>query len=514
MDDQHKATLEGCPDRLAEAKRQARECFESLLEDCGSTKETQFFQFERSLMARVMRLGCLLIQVFLAWRHQQLDLRPFLEDGTYEVNNGYAERTLQTAFGEVRYGRQYLVPKRGGAGFHPLDVVLGLTRDKFSPWVVSFVTRLSTRMSFQSAKLVCSYALSWAPSTESMEHLVLGLGRHAAPYMVAAPAPEDEGEVLIIEVDGKCTPTATEAELDKRRGPRCKCPKGCSCGCQRHRGKQHRKQRGPKKRRKKGDKSKNGREVSLVVMYTLKKGPDGQLHGPINKQVWGTYAGRQAAAQWARAQATKRGFPAGTTKTVQILMDGASSLKQQLAKLFPDAIFSLDVRHAEEKLWEAGRLFYAEGSEELANYVEDLRELLYQGKAAEVVAHLRERWKKTPTRGPGNKKRRLTLNRIINYFDARLEMMQYGTWREQDLVLATGQVEGAARYVVGLRMDSGGMRWIPERAEALLHLRCIELNDDWDTFILWAYEKYKTQLEHRLPTQIRSNDPLTLATAS
>ena len=31
------------------------------------------------------------------------------------------------------------------------------------------------------------------------------------------------------------------------------------------------------------------------------------------------------------------------------------------------------------------------------------------------------------------------------------------------------------------------MRWIPERAEALLHLRCIELNGDWENFITWTY---------------------------
>ena len=39
-------------------------------------------------------------------------------------------------------------------------------------------------------------------------------------------------------------------------------------------------------------------------------------------------------------------------------------------------------------------------------------------------------------------------------------------------------VEGAARYVVGERLDNSGMRWIEERAEAVLLLRCIEVNGD------------------------------------
>src|SRR5439155_7284085 len=158
-----------------------------------------------------------------------------------------------------------------------------------------------------------------------------------------------DGEVLIIEVDGKCPPTATATELAKRRGQR-RHQKGCGCGCQRHRGRAKRQARGSKKRRKKGDKSKNGKEVMLVVMYTLKRGADGRLHGPINKKVWASFAGRQAAALWARAEATKRGFGPDTTKTVQLVMDGAKGLRHQLVPLFPGALVTLDVCRGVVKL--------------------------------------------------------------------------------------------------------------------------------------------------------------------
>ncbi len=69
-----------------------------------------------------------------------------------------------------------------------------------------------------------------------------------------------------------------------------------------------------------------------------------------NKQVWGTLAGRKAAALWARAAATKRGFEPGTTKTVPIVLDGAQGLKQNLEPLFAGAICTLDVCHVVEKL--------------------------------------------------------------------------------------------------------------------------------------------------------------------
>jgi hypothetical protein len=41
--------------------------------------------------------------------------------------------------------------------------------------------------------------------------------------------PEDDGEVLILEIDGKAAPTATEQELKRRRGPRSHHSRGCAC---------------------------------------------------------------------------------------------------------------------------------------------------------------------------------------------------------------------------------------------------------------------------------------------
>src|ERR1700675_1931534 len=116
---------------------------------------------------------------------------------------------------------------------------------------MQWVARLATRMSFKAAQMVCKAVLQWAPATETIEQVVLGMGREAAPFMRQLQAPAQDGEVLVIEVDGKCPPTATAAELAKRRGPRRpKHAKDCPCGCQRHRGKAKRQARGSKKRRK------------------------------------------------------------------------------------------------------------------------------------------------------------------------------------------------------------------------------------------------------------------------
>src|SRR5213079_3268426 len=92
--------------------------------------------------------------------------------------------------------------------------------------------------------------------------------------------------------------------------------------------------------------------------------------------------------------------------------------------------------------------------------------------------------------------------------------MPYDRWRQQDLVLASGVVEGAARYVIGERLDQSGMRWKVQRAEAVLQLRCIEVNGDWDAFFSWAQEQRFKELEKGQAVQIRSKKPTQLPETS
>ena len=502
------------PVTVETVRLQAKAIFEDLLQFCESS-DSCFAGFEKEVFVRIAVLGCCLFRLFLTARHWRLDLQPFLGNDKYRPGADYAERTLKTFYGEVTYGRQYLMSRGGGSGLFPLDVVLGLTRDRLSPWVRQWVARLATRMSFKASRMVCKAVLNWAPATETIEQVVLGMGREAAPFMKQLQAPSGDGEVLVIEVDGKCPPIATEAELAKRRGKRKRRhASDCACGCQRHRGRAKRQARGSKKRRKKGDKSKNGKEVSVVVMYTLKRGADGKLHGPLNKKLYATFAGRKAAALWARAEATKRGFGPETTKTVQIVLDGAKSLKARLAELFPKAIFTLDVCHVVEKLWRLGRHFHKEGSAELEAWVEKLKELLYAGRARTLVKRLRKMLRDTAKRGPGTKSRREALESVIGYLRPRMSMMRYGVWMAQDLVIASGQVEGAVRYLVGERFDCAGMRWTRAKAEALLHLRCIELNGDWQTFANWFERHIRKRLKKGERCKVLTDQPINLKVAA
>ena len=495
-------------------QRQTHQRLDEIIAFCLNDQgPASFLEFEAALLGLLRSLGCLLIQLFLRARHDRLDPAAWQARG-YRMADPAAARTLKTSCGPVAYVRAFLVPRRGGGpGVHPLDVALGLTRDAYSPLVIGWFCRLATRVSFQVASELGGMFLGAAPPASAIEEWVLGLARPAYVYLSDGPLPEDDGDVLVIEIDGKAAPTATDAGAGAAARPAGRATTAAA-QCQRHRGRAQRQRRGRKKRRKKGDKSKNGRSATLVVMYTLRRGEDGRLHGPINKKVFGTFGSRKSALEWARAQATRRGFPPGTAKTVQIVIDGETCLEQRLRRLFRGAILTLDIRHAQEKLWEVGRLFHREGSAELARWVEELVDLLYKGHVRALLRRLEQELRGVSPRGPGTKEKREVLKRVIGYLEARVKLMDYGRLRKEDLVIATGVVEGAARYVVGERLDNSGMRWIEERAEAVLLLRCIEVNGDWEAFMRWSQERRNQELERGQVVQIRSKTPTQLPEAA
>ena len=128
--------------------------------------------------------------------------------------------------------------------------------------------------------------------------------------------------------------------------------------------------------------------------------------GLINKKVWATFAGRKAAAAWARVEATRRGFGPSRNQDVQIVIDGAKGLEENLRKEFAGAIFTLDVRHVEERVWKAGRAFHREGSKELTAWVKERKDLLYNKKPQVLLTWLQgERERLQGERGSEGKRK-------------------------------------------------------------------------------------------------------------
>lgn len=463
-----------------------------------------FGHFEVALIPRLFALGRTLVQLFLALREErlltELSSRQRVR-GRWFTAQSRKRRRLGTFFGKLYFWRGYYSRDGGGTGFHPLDKDLGLTTDGFSLHVMSLGCRLATQMSYSAAAELMSLFVGGSPSHTTIEHMVLGLGTYAREYMEHAVSPlAGDGEVLVIQIDLKCAPTARESELRKRRGKRRPNPHPESA---RHRGRSKRRRSGPKKRRKKGDKSKNGRAATLVVMYTLKLSPEGLLLGPINKKQYASFAGKRYGFAWARSMANRRGFAPDNGKRIQFVSDGDPDFRIYLADYFGDyedhqLLKTLDLPHVMEYVWKAGRALHPEGSEKLSAWAQKQKSNLLLSRGDLVVRQLKKILADVPKTGPGNKSKRKHLKDAINYITNNLDRMDYRYLRDQDLELASGACEGAVNYVIGLRLDQGGMRWIIERAEMLLQLRCIELNGDWDDFITWLEQRLSKQISRSI----------------
>lgn len=472
------------PAKARKIKAKVRSHLEEMFSFLEKKNDTRSFdEVERGLIDLVFTLGRLLLVYFLARREEssRAQVRGWLRRGFRKRD--LERKYLSTYFGRVCFWRTY-VRRSGGVGLHPLDLALKLTRDGFSLLVMQISSRLSTLVSYEQVNGLFLQFLSWSPSKTTVEKSVLGFGRYTQEWFASAPAPEGDGEVLVTQIDSKAAPTATEEELEKRRGKRTTRDRPLS---PRHRGRQKRARRGPKKRKKKGDKSKNGKAATIVTQYTLKTSHDEDgnpvLLGPINKKVYASFAPKRHAFAVARREADKRGFTKESGKRHQIVTDGDEDLERLVKDFFPEASHTLDIMHVLEYVWEAGRFLYKEGSKELAAWVKKQERLLYKGKPVLVLQHIVDAKREL------GEKARARLDAIRMYLQKRLGMMNYDELRAEDLEVASGVVEGGVRHVIGKRFDNGSMRWIRERAEALLQLRCIEINGEWATFVAFVEQK-------------------------
>lgn len=485
--------------------------------------EMTFATFEVLLANQIFTLARTVIALFLAVGEARVTAglgERVVRDGRVFWRGRAQPRSLMTRFGIVRYWRLYMrsgdASEKRRHGFHPLDVSLGLLADRITPGLLALAVRLAARMSFAEARDVLSWFVPVVPSVEVIQAATLGYGAHAPEWFEIAPAPEGDGQILIVLLDSKGAPTATDSELAKRRGKRKKKRRNKSGSqravSQRHRGRQKRERWDPKVRRQPGDKSKNAKMATVLVMYTLTRSRSGYLDGPVNKRVYGSFASKRHAAEIARREATKRGFPPNTKKTVQVLSDGDEALELYTAELFPNAIHTVDIVHVIEKLWESGYCVFRNRAER-EEWVETQKTALYENRTVDVVAELRRRHDAIGKTGPGTANKRETLDHVANYIDKRKDRTNYGELMKRDLELSTGAVEGAIRALMCRRMDYGSMRWIKERAESVLQLRCIDTNGDWEAFVKFVHDKTTAESDAKgKRIRLQRQDPIPLPT--
>jgi len=472
----------------------------------SSVMPKRLHRAEDDLWSRLLGLGCALVSL---WAAQRLPTRtPSIVvhwRGRYRFKDVTTE-VVRTRFGVVHLPRRTYVRigGKGPATISPDDLRIGLAAGRMSLRVHLLVAHLAARVAFSEALEVMRLFGGYVPSHRAALGIVDELGPHAREYLDELPAPYDDGEILVIQVDSKGASMIRPEEHKKRCRPHRKRPKGTS-----KRGVRRRRRRKNKQpRRAKGDKSKNARMAPVAVVYTLRRLPDGTLEGPFNKRLLATFAGLDALRPRLKREAEMRGY--GSKFTV-FLADGAQALWKLWEDLFPKAIPCLDWFHLCEYMWQAGGTVHKQSTPELEAWVDQRKDELRAGKVDDVLAAMEALLPQIGKCGPGTKGRRDRLHEAIRYVANHREQLRYQELLAADIDIATGAVEGAVKHLIGARLDASGMRWSPGRAEHVLALRLVVLNGLWDEFeehVMRRHERRRSwQVPRVTPDGPREIDP-------
>ncbi len=470
----------------------------------GPARSQQLHQVGGEVRKRLMHIG---VRVLLLWVASRL---PKSVPATLQTGRGWyrcvgmVEAVVRSRFGEfwARRPEYALVHGEGPKRLAPFDRDIGLAAGRMSLGVHLVVGQLVTKLAFEPCREIVALFDGYAPSTRSMHGIVDQLGPQAAMFMEDLPAPEDDGEILVMESDHKGAPHMGPEEHRKRRKKHVKRPRGLSKRAYRR----WRRRQKQQPRKEVGTKSKNARMASIGVVYTLRLLPDGSVEGPINRRIFGTFKGARALFRIMKKDAVKRGY--GKKKCI-FLADGEKQLWDLWQEFFPEATPCLDWYHLSEYLWTAGGAIHRpkpknskptrpsrrrrrrkassklkktdKAKAELKEWVESRQDELRRDDVDAVLKALRAARAAIPRTGPGTATRRRSVDRATTYVENHRDYMPYGELTKQGLVIGTGNIEGAAKYI-GRRLDGPGMRWSTERSEHVLALVCVTASDQWEGF--------------------------------
>jgi hypothetical protein len=184
------------------------------------------------------------------------------------------------------------------------------------------------------------------------------------------------------------------------------------------------------------------------------------------------------------------------SKPMVAVCDGERALWSQVAELMKTMgvtiVCILDLFHVMERLWLAAYCFHSEGSAQAKAFVAERLERLLQGEVGYVIGGL----KQMGTKHKLSAAKQRQLDRVITYLENNRSHMRHDEYLSQGYPIGSGVIEGACRHVVKDRMEGTGMRWRIRGAQAVLSLRAVHINGDWQ-----AFQNY------RIRTQIRQLYP-------
>jgi transglutaminase-like putative cysteine protease len=445
-------------------------------------------QVERGIFKRLLELGFKLMLLFFTLRAEAYPRTPVeTETGEKLPYFDDKKRAYYSIFGKLPFVRPYFYAQ-GVAGQSPLDAELSLGSDCYSDLVREIAEYLGADVTYEKVTGIFARILGQKLSTNAVSKMVAEDAADVEAYyeQKPAPKPEDEGQILVIQADGKGVPMVRETCVQA------------------------------KVRLGKGDKRTKKKEAIVTGIYTIQPNPRtpeevvasffhkdetpvpkerlSKRSKPQNKQLWATLQGKDVALERLARQVNKREGP--HIKHRIALTDGAQALQARVLAYCSGFTLILDFIHADEYLWDVANRLFDEKDPLRIDWVEARTLKILSGETQQVITEFRTL---APQATPAQ---RQELDKAANYFERNLPYMAYDHYLAQGWPIASGVIEGACRHLVKDRFELSGMRWTQTGAENLLRLRAVSENGDWDD-----YHQFRKQRRHLrlyaspLPTQ-------------
>ncbi len=415
------------------------------------------------------------------------------------------ERTLATVFGEVSV-RRCAYRALGAANLHPADAALNLPAEKHSHGLRRLAATEATRGSFAEAGAAAGRTTGTALGKRQVEQLTVRAAADVAAFYTThrRPPPGEEDQLLVLQVDGKgivMRPDALRPATAK--AAETASPKLAS-----------RLSKGEKRYRKRiaevgavTDVTPAVRTVADILPATDAE-RENVTDRPTATGKWLTASVVEDAATVVAAtfdEASRR--DPDHARTWVALVDGAN---HQIERISAEATarrvrvhILIDIVHVVEYLWKATWCLHAEGDPAAEAWVHDKARDVLAGKARTVAATIR---RTATTRGLPDTARK-GADDAARYLTNKAPYLNYPTALANGWPIATGVIEGACRFLVADRLDITGARWGLDGAEAVLQLRAVRANGDFEDY--WTF--HQTQERHRVHTARYADNVIPLA---
>jgi hypothetical protein len=142
-----------------------------------------------------------------------------------------------------------------------------------------------------------------------------------------------------------------------------------------------------------------------------------------------------------------------------------------------------DYIHVIEHLWRAAWALFPEASPDAAPWVRARARAILHGHARPVAAAIRDAITAAGTTLTATQ--RSQARAAAGYLDAKAPYLNYPQALAHGWPISSGVIEGTCRHLVNDRMAITGARWGLDTAEAILKLRALHANGDFDAY--WTY---------------------------